>query len=59
VLLFTRFSKYRILLYANAILTLIIPGVLLLSHAVPPFYMLYSGVIVLALFFIYKLKCLK
>jgi MFS family permease len=41
VLLFTRFSKYRILLYANVFLTLIIPGVLLLSNAKPPFWMLF------------------
>ena len=123
VLLFTRFSKYRILLYANVFLTLLIPGILMLSNIKPPFwmlfligglvfsiysitmngvlleisgndnrtiyaglagagnilpalfpllggyiinslgytpfFMLYSGIIVLALFFIYKLRCLK
>ena len=41
ILLFSRFSKYRILLYANVFLTLVIPAVLLFSRQQPPFLLLF------------------
>jgi len=123
ILIFSKVSKYRVLLYLNVFLSLLLPSILLFSKAMPPFwllfflgglvyaiysitmngilleisgnnnrtiytglagagnilpalfplfggfiinslgfnvfFMMYGAIIVLALFFIYKLKCLK
>lgn len=41
ILLFTRFSKYRILLYLNVLFSVSLPAILLLSQDDPPFWLLF------------------
>lgn len=41
ILLFTRVSKYRFLLYLNVILSLSIPSILLLINGSPPFWLIF------------------
>lgn len=41
ILLFTRFSKYRIMLYLNVFLSVSLPVILLLSDNQPPFWILF------------------
>ncbi len=41
ILLFTRFSKYRIMLYLNVFLSVSLPVIMLLSNNQPPFWILF------------------
>jgi len=41
ILIFAKAAKYRVLLYLNVLLSLLLPSILLFSKAMPPFWLLF------------------